>query len=165
MSLCKGQWEKIVSVLDLYGGHFQSKLAKIENMSSTFWPCFYIRPAFLHMHKSRLINCYPSKNKCSCIIVFFQNNDLVLIFSRDLDLKLTPPHREKTRCIGFLASGKRIPNSDNMQMSVQTLYGECADVLNVLINSVTATHVFLLILSTWGGVVIQYAASLVSHMC
>lgn len=43
---------------------------------------------------------------------------------------------------------KMIPYSDNMQMSVQTLYGECADVLNVLIKSTTATHVFLLILPT-----------------
>lgn len=34
-----------------------------------------------------------------------------------------------------------IPNCDNMQMSMHTLYGECADVLNVLIKSATATHV------------------------
>lgn len=47
-----------------------------------------------------------------------------------------------------IASSKRIPDSDKMQMSVQTLYSECADVLNVLVNSATTTHVFLLILPT-----------------
>lgn len=46
----------------------------------------------------------------------------------------------------------------------QTLYSECADVLNALIKSATTTHVFLLSLPTWGSVVIQSAASLVSHM-
>lgn len=50
-------------------------------------------------------------------------------------------------------------------MSVQqTLYGERADVLNALIKSAAATHVFLLVLRARGGAVIQSAASLVSHM-
>lgn len=37
-----------------------------------------------------------------------------------------------------------------MQMSLQTLYGESADVLNVLIKLARATHVFLLILPISG---------------
>lgn len=60
---------------------------------------------------------------------------------------------------------RRIPCPDNVQMSVQqTLYGERADVLNALIKSAAATHVFLLVLRARGGAVIQSAASLVSHM-
>lgn len=44
------------------------------------------------------------------------------------------------------------------------LHGDCADVLNVLIKSATAAHVFQLIAPACGGVIIQSAASLVSHM-
>lgn len=36
---------------------------------------------------------------------------------------------------------------DKVQMSVQMFYVECADVHNVLIKSMTATHVFQFILS------------------
>ena len=58
-----------------------------------------------------------------------------------------------------------IPYVEKMQMSVQMLFVEFADVLNVLIKSATATHVFLLILPTRGRDIIRSAASLVSHMC
>lgn len=44
------------------------------------------------------------------------------------------------------------------------LHGDCADVLNVLIKSATVAHVFQLIAPTCGRVIIQSAASLVSHM-
>lgn len=49
------------------------------------------------------------------------------------------------------------------------LHGACADVLNALIKSATAAHVFRLIAPAGGGraggrVIIQSAASLVSHM-
>lgn len=71
--------------------------------------------------------------------------------------------KRKEMCWFKSTSNKTIPYPDNMQMSVQWLYGECADVLNVLIKLTTATHVFLLILPTRGRVVIQSAASLVSH--
>lgn len=44
------------------------------------------------------------------------------------------------------------------------LHGDCADVFNVLIKSATAAHVFQLIAPACGRVIIQSAASLVSHM-
>lgn len=97
--------------------------------------------------------------------IFFLQNNLVLIFSRDPDLNLTSPHGGKKDALVRSPSSKKIPYSDNMQMFVQTLYSECADVLNVHIKSVTTAHVFLLILPTWGRAIIQSAASLVSHMC
>lgn len=48
----------------------------------------------------------------------------------------------------YLDYTKRAPYVDKIQMSAQTFYVECADVLNVLIKSATATHVFPFILPT-----------------
>lgn len=53
---------------------------------------------------------------------------------------------------------------DSAQISPQMLHGHSADVFNVLIKSATAAHVFLLAAPACGKVLIQCAASLVSHM-
>lgn len=59
---------------------------------------------------------------------------------------------------------KRRLYCDSTQISRQMLHGDCADVLNVLIKSATAAHVFQLIAPACGRVITQSAASLVSHM-
>ena len=78
---------------------------------------------------------------------------------------MTSPLREPYYAFVLFSLSKRIPFSDDTQMSLQTFYSDSADVLNVLIKSATSMHVVLLILPTCGRVIIQSPASLVSHMC